>query len=238
MKLSNSFVIDSPPAQVFDAFLDIERVAGCMPGSRLLGRPAEDTYDGEVKVKVGPLGAAYTGQLHLTEVDRDRLRIALRAKGREQNGAGNADAYVVAQLSEKGEGTLVEIVTELNIRGKVAQFGRGIIGEVTDGFMQAFAKNVEALLNGSGTTPPVAAGPAAAPTHRAPYAPAAQVVTPPEPAGLGSATEAADIPLDAWKFVVRPVLVRHSGTIVAILASALGGYVGARWGTRHGRRHR
>ena len=80
MKLSNSFSIARPPGEVYDAFLDIERVATCMPGSRMLGQPEPGTYEGEVKVKVGPLGVVYTGRFTVIESDRDALKLTMRAK--------------------------------------------------------------------------------------------------------------------------------------------------------------
>lgn len=222
MKLSNSFTIARPPAEVFDAFLDIERVATCMPGSRLVGRPAKDTYEGEVKVKVGPLGVAYTGELQLLEVDHDELRITMRAKGREQRGAGNADAYVIAQLSGQSGGTLVDIGTELNVRGKVAQFGRGVIGEVTDGIMQTFARNVEQLLTQDPSSP-------SAPTPDAPSQAAAEPAAgAPDPSGVEG--------LDIWNVIIRPMLQRHASEIATTALSGLAAYVGARAGSRRGRR--
>ena len=226
MRLSNTFRIDRPPAEVFDAFLDIERIAGCMPGSKLLGQPEKDVYDGEVKVKVGPLGVAYSGQLKLLSAEKDDLKLTMRATGREKHGAGNADAHVVAQLSEQDGGTLVEIATDLSIRGKVAQFGRGVIGEVTDGIIAQFAKNVEAMLIGG-------------------HAPAAPAGSPPRTeAGLGSGRPRAYAEpeaaggenLDAWALIVRPMLQRHAGTITSVAVLAVAAYVGARAGTRRGSR--
>lgn len=214
MKLTNSLRIDRAPAEVLDAFLDLERVAACMPGARLLGRTADDTYDGEVTVKVGPLGAAYAGQLRLLEVDRDQRRLTLRAKGREKSGAGNADAYVVAQLHADGDGTRVDISTDLTVRGKVAQFGRGVIGDVADRIMQTFASNVEQLLAGGdagllgATTPP---------------APTTSAVT--------SGDE-----LDVWELVVRPALKRHAVPIGTIVLAGVAAYLGARAGARRRRR--
>lgn len=213
MKLTNSFRIDRPAGEVFEAFLDVERVATCMPGARLTGQPADDTYEGEVAVKVGPLGVAYAGQLTVLEVDSGERRLTMRAKGREKRGAGNADAYVVAHVRDDGGGTLVEIDTELNIRGKVAQFGRGVIGEVTDGVMQTFAANVADLLAGKREPAPDASSPAASPTAA-------------EPA------EAPDQSLDAWGLVVRPILQRHAGQIATVAFAGVAAYVGARMGAR------
>lgn len=210
MKLTNSFRIERPAGEVFDAFLDVERVATCMPGARLTGQPADDTYEGEVTVKVGPLGVAYAGQLTVLEVDSGERRLTMRAKGREKRGAGNADAYVVAHVRDDSGGTLVEIDTELNIRGKVAQFGRGVIGEVTDGVMQTFAANVAALLSGK-----------SAPTRETP---APSVAPEPEPQ--------TDQSLDAWGLLVRPMLQRHAGQIATVAFAGVAAYVGARMGAR------
>jgi carbon monoxide dehydrogenase subunit G len=223
VKLSNSFRIDRPVPEVFDAFLDVERVAGCMPGSRLLGRSAEDTYEGEVKVKVGPLGVAYSGQLTLLAVDREQWSMTMRAKGREQRGAGNADALVQAQLRADGTGTLVEITTDLNIRGKVAQFGRGVIGEVTDGIMQTFAANVEQMLAGPSPVAPIGTPRG---TATAPSAPSA---------GSSARTTTADS-LDAWSLIVRPLVQRHGRSVGIVLAAGIAAYLGARAGHRRSAR--
>ncbi|HZJ04610.1 MAG TPA: SRPBCC family protein [Nocardioidaceae bacterium] len=250
MKLANSFSIARPPGEVYDAFLDIERVATCMPGSRMLGQPEPGTYEGEVKVKVGPLGVAYTGQFTVLEADRDSLRLTMRAKGREQRGAGNADAHIVAQLSEQDGGTLVEIDTDLSIRGKVAQFGRGVIGEVTDGIMATFASNVEAMLTGSG---PSADSSATEPTRSGQPARTGQPAEAsagdgasaasgggPAPAFAGAAgadgAAGAENSLDGWSLVVRPMLLKHAGSLVTIAVSTVGAYLGARAGARAGSR--
>ena len=218
MKLSNSFRIDRPPAEVFDAFLDVERIATCMPGSRLTGKPAEDTYDGEVKIKVGPLGVSYAGQLKLVDASREELKLTIRATGHEQHGAGNADARVIAQLKESDGGTAVEIVTDLSIRGKVAQFGHGVIGQVTDSIIQQFAVNVEAMLNGEGDP--------AQPRAAAGAAPSRHQETP------ASSTVGADASLDGWALIVRPLIQRHSQTVLPIATAGIAAYVGARIGSR------
>lgn len=243
MKLSNSFSIARPPGEVYDAFLEIERVATCMPGSRMLGQPEPGTYEGEVKVKVGPLGVVYTGQFTVLESDRDALKLTMRAKAREQRGAGNADAHIVAQLSEQDGGTLVQIDTDLSIRGKVAQFGRGVIGEVTDGIMQTFAQNVETMLTSGGPSTPAEA---AAPTgsgagtgaeslagQPAATAPSAPPVSGPA-AGFVGAAAGSDSSLDAWSLIVRPMLQKHAGSLATIAISTIGAYFGARAGARAG----
>jgi carbon monoxide dehydrogenase subunit G len=226
VKLSNSFRIDRPVAEVYDAFLDVERIATCMPGSRLLGEPEPGTYEGEVKVKVGPLGVAYTGRFTVLEADEANRVLRMRAKGREQRGAGNADAHIVASMTEAGGATDVAIDTDLSIRGKVAQFGRGVIGDVTDEIMQTFARNVEQMLTDGGT-------PADAAASQAPRgsAAAARPAGSPEPS---APAEPVGGELDAWALVVRPMLARHAGQVVQLALAGLAAYVGARAGARAG----
>lgn len=233
MQLSNSFTIARPVGEVYAAFLDIDRIATCMPGSTLIGRSGEDTYDGEVKVKVGPLSVVYAGQFTILDRDPAAHTLTMRAKGREKRGAGNADAHIVATMAETDGATTVRLATELNIRGKVAQFGRGVIGDVTDAIMQTFAGNVERMLLAGdrpaapATTPPVA--------EAAPSSDARPVAPQPVPAPAEAAPEAGT-GLDAWGLIVRPMLQRHAGSIATIALSALAAYVGARRGARAGRR--
>ncbi|MDN5745033.1 MAG: SRPBCC family protein [Nocardioidaceae bacterium] len=235
MQLSNSFTIARPPQEVYAAFLDVDRIATCMPGSKLIGKSDTDTYEGEVKVKVGPLGVLYAGQFTIVEQDPQALRLTMRAKGREKRGAGNADAHIVATMTAQDDGTLVELNTDLSIRGKVAQFGRGVIGDVTDQIMQSFAQNVEQMLV-SGQVP---AGTA---TPQAPTAPAAPPGVSTESAATGSTSTqvSARAPqaapsgdLDVWGLVIRPMLAKHASSIVTIAMSGLAAYLGARAGSRH-----
>lgn len=242
MKLSNSVTIDRPVNEVYDAFLDIERIAGCMPGSTLIGESSPGTYEGEVKVKVGPMSVAYTGTFTILEADEEARRLTLRAKGREKRGAGNADAHIVATLAESGGGTRVDIDTDLSIRGKVAQFGRGVIGDVTESIMQTFAGNVEQMLSAGGAPTPAAPTPAAptpaatAPATGAPTAGQAPA-EPAHPAAPQAPAAAAAAPpqvgeLDAWQLIVKPLLSKHAGSIVTIALSGLAAYWGARAGAR------
>jgi carbon monoxide dehydrogenase subunit G len=200
MKLTNEVHIERDPGEVFDTLLDVERVATCMPGSRLIGKLGDDTYEGEVKVKIGPLGVAYTGTVRFLEVDKAARTAVLKASGREQHGQGNADAHVTARVLPDGSGSKVAIETDLMIRGKVAQFGRGVIGEISQRLIGQFAGNVEQLLTGNGSAAAAAAPSAAA----APAAPAPQ--------------------LDGLALVIKPILKRvaplAAGVALGLLAGA------------------
>jgi carbon monoxide dehydrogenase subunit G len=164
MKLTNEVHIAQDPAAVFATLLDVERVAGCMPGSKLTGRVDDSTYSGEVKVKVGPLGVSYTGTVKFLSVDSSARVAVLKASGREQHGQGNADAHVTARVLPDGAGSKVAIETDLMIRGKVAQFGRGVIGEVSQRLIDQFAQNVEKSFTTNGSAPAAAAAAPAAET--------------------------------------------------------------------------
>lgn len=216
MKLTNEVHIGRSPAEVFEMLLDVRRVASCMPGSTLTGKLDEDTYSGEVKVKVGPLGAAYTGTVRFLDVRRDAHTVELKASGKEKSGQGNADAHVVAKVLPDSDGAKVSIETDLMIRGKVAQFGRGVIGEVSQRLIGQFADNVEREL--AGNTVPTGE-PAAEP---APAAEAASTGTPASAGDSGSAT------LDGLGLVVVPVLKRIAPVAAGVLAGLLLGRLSRR----------
>jgi carbon monoxide dehydrogenase subunit G len=147
MRLTNEVVINRPAPEVFDTLLNVERVAGCLPGSRLIGKDGEDTYRGEVTVRIGPLTAAYAGSVRFLSVDREARTATLKASGKERSGQGNADAHVTARVLAEGDGAKVALDTDLLVRGKVAQFGRGVIGDVSQRLMDQFATNVERMLS-------------------------------------------------------------------------------------------
>lgn len=218
MKLTNEMQIARPAQEVFDTLLDVEKVAVCMPGSRLLGRVDDDTYEGEVSVKVGPLGASYTGTVRFLEVDREARTATLKASGREMRGQGNADAHVVARVEQDGDGAKVVIETDLMIRGKVAQFGRGVIGDVSGRLMAQFAGNVEQLLNRQDGEPDGAAAPAAPATATRSGAPTpAQQLPTATPAARVGALEPADggAALDGLSLIAVPLLKRSAPLAIA-----------------------
>lgn len=227
MKLTHSFTIARPIDQVYAAFLDVERIATCMPGSRLTGTDADGNHTGEVRIKVGPLGVAYAGTFRILEADAQAHRLVMRARGREASGAGNADARIIAALTESGGGTDISVETDLDIRGKVAQFGRGVIGEVTEEILGTFVRNVEAMLAGPGSGAAVTAPPAAPRAVAATGTPAATTPTAPR------ADEPAEVPgLDAWSLIVRPMLARHVTELLTVAAAGIAAYLGARLGSR------
>ncbi len=142
MELSNEFEVPVPIDQAWDILTDIERIAPCLPGAQLQ-EVEGDEYRGIVKVKVGPITAQYKGVARLIEKDDATHRALLQASGRDTRGAGNASADIRAELMGEGNVTHVSLVTDLTITGKVAQFGRGVLADVSAKLLDQFVANLE-----------------------------------------------------------------------------------------------
>jgi uncharacterized protein len=164
MELDNSFTVPVPPEQAWDVLLDVKRIAPCMPGATV-DEVDGDVVNGHIKVKVGPVSLTYRGTATFTKRDADAHTIELEAAGKETRGAGTASATVRASLEPdaSGNGTLVTMHTTMNVTGRPAQFGRGVMVEVGGKLVDQFAANLAAQIAGEGTADPVAAngGPAA-----------------------------------------------------------------------------
>ena len=154
MELKNEFHVSVPIDVAWAVLTDLERVAPCMPGAELQ-EVEGDEYRGIVKVKVGPITAQYKGIARFAEKDDDQHRAVLLAEGRDTRGQGNASATVTALAIPDNDGTTVSIVTELTITGKVAQFGRSVMADVSAKMLGEFADRLEAdvLSQGSGSEP-------------------------------------------------------------------------------------
>jgi len=142
MELTNEFRVGVPPATAWTVLTDVERIAPCMPGAQLQ-EVEGDEYRGIVKVKVGPITAQYKGAATFVEKDEDNLRVTLRAEGRDTRGQGNANATITAKLTPDGDGTKVIVVTDLTVTGKVAQFGRGVMADVSAKLLDQFVECLE-----------------------------------------------------------------------------------------------
>ncbi|WP_344056274.1 SRPBCC family protein, partial [Prauserella halophila] len=153
MILEHEMSVSAPPREVFALLGDVERVAGCVPGAAIEGRDDDtggEAYRGRVKVKVGPISAEYAGVVRFLDVNDTELSLRLQGRGSDAHGNGDAEAEVLVTLAESGEGTTVSLKTDLVIRGKIAQFGKGAINKVSDRILQQFAVNLSALLAGGG----------------------------------------------------------------------------------------
>lgn len=212
MQLRNTFSVPAAPDDAFAALLDLERIAPCMPGAELTGRDG-DAYEGRLKLRIGPITAAYQGSVTVDAADAAARRARLTASGNEIGGQGAADATVVATVTADGAArSEVEVITDLDIRGKAAQFGRGALGEVTQRVLDQFARNLEATFLAAGderddtATPAVPASPTA--TGAAPAA----TVAPAPPAGDD---------LDVLRVVVGPLLTRAAPVLAALAIGVL-----------------
>lgn len=185
MELTNEFRVGVPVEQAWAVLTDVERIAPCLPGAQLQEIEG-DHFRGVVKVKVGPITAQYKGTATFLEKDDASHIAVLRAEGRDTRGQGNANATVTATLVGDGDSTSVKVVTDLTITGKVAQFGRGVLADVSGKLIGQFVENLERdVLTGS-PTPATAAAP---PTTEAVPTPAD-----PTPAGPSAAGAPATAP--------------------------------------------
>ena len=151
MQLTSAVRIGRPAPEVLDALLDAGKVAACLPGSRLIGEVDEGTYAGEIQLRIGPVDAVYAGTVHLDAADRAAGTARLRAVGQERSGRGSADASVTLRVEPHGASTRVLISADLMIRGPVAQYAAGAIGDVGQRLVEQFAGNVERLLASQAT---------------------------------------------------------------------------------------
>src|SRR6516225_3156405 len=145
MELEHSFTIPVPPEQAWQVLLDVEQVAPCMPGATVDAVDG-DEIKGRIKVKVGPVSLTYAGTAHFTERDEQARSITLEASGKETRGAGTASATVRSSLEDEGGQTKVTVHTSMNVTGRPAQFGRGVMAEVGGRIIEKFASNLAALL--------------------------------------------------------------------------------------------
>jgi uncharacterized protein len=169
VELNNEFRVAVPAAKTWEVLTDVERVAPCLPGATLLSVDGDD-FTGAVKVKVGPITVSYKGDATFQEKDAAAQRVVLKANGKETRGNGTASAIVTAQLKDEGDGTLVVVTTDLAISGKAAQFGRGVLADVSGSLIDQFAKSLEAELLGTASGTATETGSAGATSGSAPQA--------------------------------------------------------------------
>lgn len=156
MRIHNEITLQAPADELFEFLSDVERVGPCLPGATIEGKDGED-YAGRMKVKVGPINATYQGKLRFLELDKDARRAVMRARAEEVNGQGNAEASITTEVEEAdGGNSVIRMDTDLQIRGKVAQFGRGAMEKISQRMFEQFAGNIEQAFNGNGAAAPEA----------------------------------------------------------------------------------
>ena len=172
MKLENEFRVSVPIDRAWEVLTDIPLITPCLPGATLTDHDA-DEYKGKIKIKVGPVTADYSGSAVFVQRDEAARHVEISASGRDSRGSGNASATIIADMTTDGDGTKVSISTDLKISGKVAQFGKGMIAEVSTKLIDQFVDCIEQELLGEAIIDQVAAesgaaAPAAAPARPRP----------------------------------------------------------------------
>lgn len=215
MQLEHEFTVPVPVGQAWDVLLDVERLAPCMPGA-VLDEVRGDQFDGRVKVKVGPITVTYGGTAEFVEKDVENRKLVIKANGKEAKGAGTAAATITAVFKESGDETQISVSTDLAITGRPAQFGRGVMVDVSNKILGKFVDCLSAQISGG--------GPAA---EAAPEASAAANAS-----SNGGATAAATRPalrpepeaIDLFDAAGAPILKRLApvAAVVALLVVVLG----------------
>jgi uncharacterized protein len=146
MQLVNSFTVGAPPERVFAYLLDVTRVVGCVPGAELTEIVDPTTFKGKVKVKVGPITVAYSGTARIVDRNDAQRSATLEGDGRETTGPGSARAKALMSVEADGAGSLVKVVTDYSVAGRVAQFGRGVMEDVSRRIVNEVAACIKANL--------------------------------------------------------------------------------------------
>jgi uncharacterized protein len=194
MRLDHSFTVPVPVDQAWDVLLDVPRIAPCMPGAALTDFDGEG-FNGTVKVKLGPIQLTYKGKGRFVERDEAARRVVIEASGRDVRAAGTAAATVTAVLRPDGDSTQVDVATELTVTGKPAQFGRGMLADVSGKLLGQFADCLAGKLAAPAPAPAPSPGPSPAPPGPSPAAaPSAPSTPAPADSGPASASTPAGAP--------------------------------------------
>jgi uncharacterized protein len=181
MRFENNFDVGAPIDAVWEALLDVERVAPTVPGAQVLERVGDDAYKVAIKVKVGPMSMTYSGEVEITERDEAAHRAVMKARAKESRGQGTADADVTMVLAGRNGGTSATVTTDVQLSGKAATMGQGVLQDVSRRLVDTFAANLSTMLEGGAPAREAAEKPASEPA-----APAAPAPEPESALDLGS----------------------------------------------------
>ncbi len=231
MELKHHFVVPGSLEDTWHSFNQLEDIAPCFPGA-VLTSVSGDQFTGTVKVKLGPIAMLYAGTGEFLERNEDSHTVVIAANGKDKRGNGTAGATVTAVLAREGDGTAVDVTTDMNVTGKPAQFGRGVIQDISDKLLAQFVQCVAGTVGGGQAAEP-AAGTATGPSAAGP-----ETVEPDEPASTGPSAAAAspvtrpsagesplprsapsaelDLGLTMW-----PILVRRFGPVALGVVAVL-----------------
>jgi len=202
MDLNHQFTVAVPVEDAWRILTDVERIAPCLPGAQLLEIEGE-TYRGVVKVKVGPIQAQFKGQAIFIERNDIAHKVVLKGEGRDTTGKGNAAAVITAEMTAvDATSTSVTVNTDLSVTGKVAQFGRGAMADISDKLLAAFVVNLNTLIaEQPATAAPASTEPAPAPTD-----------------GVRTIESAEVAPLNLLSAAGSPILKRAIPVVVVVVA--------------------
>ncbi|HEX6743249.1 MAG TPA: SRPBCC family protein [Solirubrobacteraceae bacterium] len=190
MKLEQSFTVAAPVEQVWDMLVDVERVAPCLPGAEVTGQRPDGSYEGNFTVKLGPTTASYRGSLKMDSLDEASRTATMHANGTDKRGQGGAHAVIVSTLRQEGAETVVDVITDFTITGRLARFGRGgMIEDISKRMLRDFSQCLQASM----ASEPAQEAPAAAaeaPAAAAPVTPGEEADAAVASAG-GAAAEAS-----------------------------------------------
>ncbi|MFI9636925.1 SRPBCC family protein [Nocardia sp. NPDC051929] len=202
MKIANEFTVNAPVEQAWEVLTDLEQVVPLLPGAQMVGWQGDD-FLGRLKVKVGPVTSEFTGKAQFVERDEHDHRAVISGRGRDSHGSGNAAATITTRLCADDGRTRVTVDTDLKVVGKLAQFGSGMLQQVSEKMMNQFVTSLERKLAAADET---SVEPVAEPDRRA-----AQPVAPPEPA-----------PLDLVELMGPAMIKKYAPAVVFALAAVLG----------------
>ena len=214
MRFENQFEVEAPLDRVWETLLDVERVAPTVPGAQVYERTGEDAYKVGIKVKVGPMSMTYRGEVEITERDEAAHRAVMKARAKESRGQGTADADVTMALRGENGRTAATVTTDVELSGKAAQMGQGVLQDVAGRLVDTFAKNLATMLEG-GPAPEAPPAPAAAQAGPSAEAPPPQPPRGPAP----EPEEALDLgSLGRDVIAARLGDPRHLAMLVALVA--------------------
>ena len=216
MELVHDFSVPVPADQAWDLLIDVEKIAPCLPGAAVTSVDG-DTFEGGMKIRLGPIAMTFKGDGELVEKDAKARRAVIEARGKDAKGNGGAQATVTATLGEREGFTDVHVVTDLNVTGKAAQFGGGVMKDVSNRMLAQFADNLSQLIQSGGVGPVVPSTPRGTSTSSttSPRPTAPTTTFTPNDDGL----DAMSLLLgsDAVKNIVRPLAVGAAGLLVGYL---------------------
>ncbi|EGD42136.1 carbon monoxide dehydrogenase subunit G (CoxG) family protein [Nocardioidaceae bacterium Broad-1] len=215
MDLTHQFTVPTSVEETWDSFLDIGSLAECFPGAQVTSAEG-DTFTGTVKVKLGPIAMVYAGSGTFIEKDETARKLVVEAKGRDKRGNGTAGANATLTMAPEGTGTRVEIVTDLAVTGKPAQFGRGVMQDVSDKLLGQFvacleSKSAPAAAPVTPETPAAAEPVGEESSEPSPAAPSTAAAPTPQAPRHAKQPEAIDLGA-----TVVPVLIKNYGKKIAI----------------------